>query len=592
MSPNQDEPSPTVPLRPRVAPATPSDGFALASIAEIAETLRQCPLLSSAQLAELGNLPAKFPDPRDLARELLARNWLTPYQANQLLFGRGSSLVLGPYVLLERLGEGGAGQVFKARHHKMNRLAAVKVLRPDLLAEEDVVARFYREIQIVSQLDHPNIVYAYDAGRVGATHFLAMEYVEGRDLARWVKESGRFPADQACAYICQAALGMQHAHARGLVHRDIKPHNLIVSLRAGQVKVADLGLARLVRAANSEVTAVLTGARSTGTLTPENSAAVIGTVDYMAPEQALDFHGTDIRGDIYSLGCTLFFLLTREPPFPGVTLAEKLVKHQQKPPPLERLRGEVPPALVRTLGKMLAKRPQDRFQTPGEVALALGSGGRSATASNPGVAPFLRRPRLITMAIALAGVAALVVVGLVAIGIRAWTGKENAVSDVVPSSITDRPEKKVQPPVTAGVYLSDLPETEVRVGWGFYGKKGKIGEYQRVTVKGVPSPNGLYMVPPSDGASHVSYWLGKKYQTLQGTAAIHDGAKPVTALIFKVRGNGKDLWQSQPLKGSSQPFTVSVAGIDKLELEVHCQGNNGDAGAVWVEPQLLPREEK
>src|SRR5262249_34473966 len=161
-------------------------------------------------------------------------------------------LVLGPYVLLERLGQGGAGQVFKARHQKMNRLAAVKVIRKELLADTEVVGRFYREIQILSRLDHPNVVHAYDAGPAGPTPFLAMEFVEGTDLGKLVKQGGPMPVMQACEYIRQAALGLQHAHERGLVHRDIKPHNLIMSVRDGLIKVADLGLGRLPRGMTDE----------------------------------------------------------------------------------------------------------------------------------------------------------------------------------------------------------------------------------------------------------------------------------------------------------------------------------------------------
>src|SRR6185369_8400922 len=189
-----------------------------------------------------------------------------------------------PYTVLERLGEGGAGQVFKARHQKMNRIVALKVIRQELLTDADVVGRFYREIQVLSRLDHPNVVHAFDAGPAGPTHFLAMEFVEGTDLGRLVKQGGPLPVEQACSYIKQAALGLQHAHEKGLVHRDIKPHNLIMSVRDGLIKVADLGLARLQRTMNQDLTAVLPGAGGTGTLTPVD-AVMMGTVDYMAPEQ-------------------------------------------------------------------------------------------------------------------------------------------------------------------------------------------------------------------------------------------------------------------------------------------------------------------
>jgi serine/threonine protein kinase/WD40 repeat protein len=345
----------------------------ITSVATVLATATQCGLLSPGQLAELTpHFAARLAEPRLLAKELLQRGWLTPYQINQLLQGRGRDLVLGGYVLLERLGEGGAGQVFKARHQKLGRFAALKIIRPELLTEAEVVARFYREIQVLSKLDHPNIVHAFDAGPAGATHYLAMEYVEGSDLGRLVKQGGPMPVQQACEYIRQAALGLQHAHERGLVHRDIKPHNLIMSVRDGLIKVADLGLARLPRSVGAEVTSALTGVvRTTGTLTPEN-AMLMGTADYLAPEQALDFHKADIRADIYSMGCTLYYLLAGQPPFAGGNLAEKVAKHQQaEAAPLEQFRKDVPRGLSAALRKMLAKRPADRFQTPAELAKAL-----------------------------------------------------------------------------------------------------------------------------------------------------------------------------------------------------------------------------
>jgi eukaryotic-like serine/threonine-protein kinase len=355
----------------------PAGGTPPGTVAALLATLRQTQLLSSTQSDTIHADQRRFADPRALAGNLLKLGWLTPYQANQLLQGRGQDLVVGPYLLLERLGEGGAGQVFKARHQKLNRIAALKLIHRELLADAEVVGRFYREIEVVSRLDHPNVVHAYDAGPVAsgpatpATHFLAMEYIEGTDLAKLVKQGGPLPVMQACEYIRQAALGLQHAHEKGLVHRDVKPHNLIMALREGLIKVADLGLARLPRAGNEEVTAALTNGKSGSSLTPVG-AVLMGTADYLAPEQALDFHATDIRADIYSLGCTLYYLLAGQPPFKASTLAEKLVKHQQvEPPALQEFRPDVPAELGRIVRKMLAKRPQDRYQTPAEVALAL-----------------------------------------------------------------------------------------------------------------------------------------------------------------------------------------------------------------------------
>jgi serine/threonine protein kinase len=364
---------------------------------DLFDVLGHLQILSPAQMAEISrDSTSHSSDTRTLARTLLQRGWLTPYQVNQLVQGRGPQLVVGAYLLVERLGEGGAGQVFKARHQKMNRVAAVKIIRKELLADADVLSRFYREIQVLSQLNHPNVVHAYDAGPAGATHFLAMEYVEGSDLGRLVKKDGPMPVLQACEYIRQAAVGLQHAHERGLVHRDIKPHNLIMSVRDGLIKVADLGLARLPRTTNDEVTAALTGGvQTSGTLTPQN-AVLMGTADYLAPEQAVDFHAADIRADIYSLGCTLYYLLTGRPPFPATTLVEKVLRHQQaEPPDLKNLRSDVPDGLVAIARRTLAKRPADRYQTPGELADALAPWcGASGTSTSTVVRSFKNRFRL------------------------------------------------------------------------------------------------------------------------------------------------------------------------------------------------------
>jgi serine/threonine-protein kinase len=340
------------------------------TVPALVEAVRRCRLLSPPQLDELTRgLSGRFADARALARELLQRGWLTAYQVNQLLLGRGADLQIGQYLVLERLGEGGTGQVFKARHQNMNRVVALKVIRRELLADAEVVQRFYREIQVISKLAHPSVVHAYDAGPIGRAHVLVMEYVEGTDLDRLVKQSGPLPVAQASDYIRQAAVGLQHIHGRNLVHRDIKPSNLLVSgvaaneKPAQQVKILDLGLARLQRGGKD--------GDATSVFTP-TGAVMIGTPNYLAPEQAIDFHAADIRSDIYGLGCTFYYLLTGQPPFPGGSLAEKLLKHQQKePPPVEQLRPDVPPALAVVLRRMLAKRPEDRYQTPGELAGAL-----------------------------------------------------------------------------------------------------------------------------------------------------------------------------------------------------------------------------
>ncbi len=328
--------------------------------AGLGTAIRQGRLLEPAQADELGRLQASFPEPRALAAELIRRGWLTPYQINQLMRGRGRDLLLGSYVLQERLGEGGMGEVFKARNWKLGHTVALKLIRKMRLDHPDAVRRFHREIRAAAQLDHPNIVRAFDADEVNGTHLLVMEYVQGTDLAKQIKQGGPLAVDKACDYVRQAAQGLQHAHERGMVHRDIKPHNLLLT-PSGVVKILDMGLARLDRGTDD-------GASSTMT----QEGAVMGTLDYISPEQAMDSHDVDIRADLYSLGCTLYFLLTGKVPFPGGEALQKLMKHRlDEPVPVEQLRRDVPPAVAAVVRKLMAKRPDDRYQTPAEAAAAL-----------------------------------------------------------------------------------------------------------------------------------------------------------------------------------------------------------------------------
>jgi serine/threonine-protein kinase len=344
-------------------------------------SLRASGLLAAAQLAELSRCPeARDPSPTPLARVVFRRGWLTRFQLNAVAAGRAGDLTVGPYLLLERLGEGGMGTVYKARHQHMQRAVALKVIRKDRLASPKAVKRFYQEIKLAGALHHPNIVLAYDAGPAGRNHYFAMEYVEGVDLARLVKENGPLPVPQACDYVRQAALGLQHAHEKGLVHRDIKPSNLLVSRapadtgasaaseaapRGDVVKLLDLGLARLQGDGD-------TGMTRTGT--------VVGTPDYLAPEQALNAKAADIRADLYSLGCTLYCLLTGKPPFRCDEVAEVLLKHQlEKPLPLAERGVEAPEEVQAILDRLLAKHPEERFQTPSELADALAPFCREGT---------------------------------------------------------------------------------------------------------------------------------------------------------------------------------------------------------------------
>jgi serine/threonine protein kinase len=336
--------------------------MALESLSALVEALRQSKLLEPGQFEELvRDLLPRFADPRALAEDLAARGWLTPYQVEKLLLGQVAELTLGPYVLLRLLGEGGMGQVFLAQHRTLGRRVALKVIRKERLAFPAIVERFHREIRAAAQLSHPNIVAAYNAGQDGDTHFFAMEYVEGTDLARRVRQRGFLGVREACDYIRQAALGLQHAFERGLVHRDIKPDNLMLTAEGGRVKLLDLGLALL-----REGTAA--GAP------PPGEGKVVGSPDYIAPEQSLNSGTVDIRADLYSLGCTFYYLLTGRVPFPGGSVMAKLLRHQtEEPVPVERRRPEVPPGVAAIVHKLMSKRPEDRYQTPAEVAAALAS---------------------------------------------------------------------------------------------------------------------------------------------------------------------------------------------------------------------------
>jgi serine/threonine protein kinase len=298
------------------------------------------------------------------------------------------------YRILQVLGSGGMGVVYKAEHLLMERLVALKVISQRMTNDPAAVERFRREVRSAARLCHPNIVTAYDAEQAGDSHFLVMEFVDGRSLDRVVAEEGPLPVLQACDYARQAALGLQHAFERGMVHRDIKPQNLMLTPAPGTrpwglVKILDFGLARFAQETSSaaapkkEVGSFTTlddPAKADGPKLPTPffgrpltlTGAVMGTPDYMAPEQVRDPHSADIRADIYSLGCTLYFLITGNVPFPAATVVEKLLAHdEQTPLPLTDVRAGVPPGLVGVFERMTARDPARRYQTPAEVARAL-----------------------------------------------------------------------------------------------------------------------------------------------------------------------------------------------------------------------------
>ncbi len=270
-------------------------------------------------------------------------------------------LQIGPYQLVEKLGEGGMGVVYKALDTKLNRPVAVKLMPDCRRQSPHALARFHREMVAAARVDHPNIVRAHDADEVDGRFLLVMQFVEGADLYSLVRRVGPLDVAEACEIIRQAAVGLQHAHQNDLVHRDIKPSNLMLTT-TGVVKLLDLGLARLQIESSAQ-----------GDMT--TLGQILGSPDYMAPEQGADPHAADARSDIYALGCTLYFLLAGSPPFGDQRhdgFLKKLVAHaSEEVVPIQRIRHDVPSRLARFLGKMLAKRPADRCATAAEVAEAL-----------------------------------------------------------------------------------------------------------------------------------------------------------------------------------------------------------------------------
>lgn len=306
-------------------------------------------------------------DSQTIAAELIRRELVTEWQADKLLQGRHKGFFLGRYRLMRLLGAGQMSAVYLGRHIYMDHLVAIKVLPADKVGDTSYLGRFYREAKAVAALSHPNIIRAFDVDKqveAGTDiHFLVMEYIEGKLLTNLIneREDHRLDLVTVADVIRQAAEGLAHAHAKSMVHRDIKPDNLLVNLE-GQVKILDLGLARFFKTIDEE------------SLTLKHDERVIGTADYLAPEQAIDSHSVDSRADIYGLGCTFYCALTGHPPFTEGTLVQRLMAHQSQPaPPVTNERPDVPESLTKILDRTLAKKREDRYQTGRELADALTS---------------------------------------------------------------------------------------------------------------------------------------------------------------------------------------------------------------------------
>jgi serine/threonine protein kinase len=335
-------------------PVTDAEFFELVRRSGVVTARRLDEYLASHRHAGAGPVAAGV-----AAQSALSEGLLTKYQAEQVLAGRYRNfLVAGKYLVLERIGYGGCSAVFLAHHVAIGRPVALKVLPPNHAQNPEALARFYREARAAAMLDHPNIADIYDVQFADNIHLLVMEYIYGPDLQDLVRKVGPLSPARAADYIRQAAAGLQHAHEAGLVHRDIKPGNLLVD-RSGTVKILDLGLVRIFQSDD-------------GLTKGQNFHFVLGTLDYQAPEQAIDSHEVDIRADIYSLGGTLYYLLTGQPVFPEGTVAEKLSWHQRRQPrPIAEYRPDVPAGLSAVVDRMMAKSPSDRYREPVDVVAAL-----------------------------------------------------------------------------------------------------------------------------------------------------------------------------------------------------------------------------
>lgn len=338
--------------RPKSADRVPHD---------LLPVIRDSGIMSEKQIAELRAkvVRGEYPmDSMELAERLVRDQVITAYQAKRFLGNRSHGLIVGRYVILDRIGSGSMGRVYKAHHAMMDRVVALKIISPEIASNERVVARFQREMKLVGRLDHPNVVRAFDADQAQRVLYIVMEYVPGYSLGERLKK-GPIPAAEMIEYAAQAAQGLAHAHEQGIVHRDIKPSNILLN-KEGRIKILDLGLGVLMEGDTSATFATADG-------------IAVGTVDYMSPEQACG-RDVDGRSDVYGLGCAMYHLMTGKLPFPGTSPIERLGKRiSGRHVPITEYLPDLPPGVVRVLDKMMAHKPHERYSGAAEAAEALRS---------------------------------------------------------------------------------------------------------------------------------------------------------------------------------------------------------------------------
>ncbi len=332
----------------------------------------------------------------DFSRWMVAGGYLTDYQATLLIRGHADCFFLNQYKIVDRLGKGRMAGVYKAIH-RLGQVVAVKILPPSKAKDAHLLARFQRESRLALKLKHPNVVRAFQVGEGGGLHYLVMECLEGETLAEVLQRRGKLPPTEAVRIAYQAFLGLQHVHEQGFVHRDLKPANLMVlpapgggadGTRHSLVKILDMSLARTLSDEEEG------GEEEDPRLTTEGT--LLGTPDYMAPEQARDAHAADVRADIYSLGCVLYHMLAGQTPFPDSNIISQMIRHaSEAPKPLKEFTPSVPDGLQQIMNWLLAKDPAKRYPTPERAAqalqvfLAAGDEAASGPEADPNMRSFL-----------------------------------------------------------------------------------------------------------------------------------------------------------------------------------------------------------